>query len=225
MRTRLSLLAVGALLLCGSAFAQRIRVVHASPDAPAVDILVDGQPGLTGIPFGDYSDYVTLPAGQHQFTVNVAGTATQVAQLTATLNTGVDYTVIAQGFAGGKTPALSLNVLIDNNSLPGDGSSKVRVVHAAPSAPTVDVYVTRPYLALKGQTATLTGVPFGAASGYLPAPAGVQLAARVTPTGTTTVAIDAPHLVLGNNQVRTVIAIDSKGGGAPFSLLVVADRN
>lgn len=211
------------LSVCALMAQSRVRVVHASPDAPPVDIYVDGQKALEGIPFGDYSDYVTVPSGQHNFAVFVGGTMTKVAETNPTLSPGQDYSVIAIGFAG-KAPALSLLLLYDTTADPGPTSAKVRVVHAAPSAPAVDVYWSSPYQTLANRTPVLAGVPFGAASGYLTVSPG-QSQASVAVAGTKTVAINSGRLVLPQNSVRTIIAIDNKDGGAPFGAIVLLDRN
>lgn len=224
---RIFVLLAAVCLLATASFAQRVRVVHASPDAPPVDIYVDGQIALTGIPFGDYTDYVDLRSGQRTFSIFVAGTNTRVADVSPFLTPGLDYTVVAMGFAGGKAPAFRLMLLVDENSAPLEGFAKVRVIHAAPSAPAVDVYWTKPFLALKGQLPVLTGVPFGAASNYLTVPTGkaAQYQARVAAAGTQTVAIDSGRLVLNSQEVRTIIAVDNAGGGAPFTAVVLRDRN
>ncbi len=63
-------------------------------------------------------------------------------------------------------------LLVDDNTPPTSGNVKVRIVHGAPSAPAVDVYVTAPGADLDTSTPTLTNVSFGVASGYLSVPAG-----------------------------------------------------
>lgn len=222
------LVAAGLLcLLALPAAAQRVRVVHASPDAPPVDIYVDGQIALTGIPYGEYTDYVDIPAGQRELAIFVAGTSTRVIQVSPYLSPGVDYTVIALGFAGGKAPAFRILLLADTGADPQPDFAKLRVIHGAASAPAVDVYLTKPFLALRNLIPVLTGVPFAAASSYLNVPVQepAQFQARVTLAGTKTVAIDSGRLVLRPGEVRTVIALDNPGGGAPFRLLVLLDRN
>ena len=43
-----------------------INVVHASPDAPAVDVYLDGAVALEGLEFGSISGWVPVPAGEHR---------------------------------------------------------------------------------------------------------------------------------------------------------------
>jgi hypothetical protein len=98
------------------------------------------------------------------------------------------------------------------------------VVHGAPSAPAVDVYVTTPFESLDNKTPLLTSVPFKAASGYYTVPVSLYQA-RVAVAGTKTIAIDSHRLVTWNGMVRTVVAIDAKGGGAPFDFIILPDSN
>ena len=222
---RLITLPILLALASFAAFGQRVRVIHASPDAPAVDISVDGTPALDHLPFGQWTDYTSVPAGQRIFQVYVAGTTTKVAEANVNINPGQDYTVIASGYATPeKAPGLRLILLQDSNFTAAEGQSRVRVVHAAPGAPAVDVYAEAPYAALKDKTPILTNVPFGVGSGYLTVPATRNYAARVVPTGTKTIAIDSGRVMFPSGGAVTVIAVDNKGGGAPFGFLVVRDR-
>jgi hypothetical protein len=202
----------------------RLRVVHASPDAPAVDVLVDGGKVLASLPFREYSEYLALPPKSYDIRVNVAGTSTTVLQANPTLAPGRDYTVIAVGRVSGGSEPLSILLLEDNNAEPTPGQVKFRVVHGAPSAPAVDVYVTTPFEALDNKTPALSNVPFKAASGYLSVP--IQMyQGRVTVAGTKTVAIDTMRVPTWGGMIRTIVAVDSTGGGAPFDVLLLPDRN
>ena len=53
-----------------------VRVLHASPDAPSVDIYLDDAvvDALTNVPFGTISDYLPIPAGDHNVKVYATGT-------------------------------------------------------------------------------------------------------------------------------------------------------
>jgi hypothetical protein len=228
MKFAIAKLAAAALLVAGLSFGQapsaRVRVIHASPDAPAVDIYVDGAVALDGIPFKSATDYVPVPAGQRIFQVFVAGTQTKVAEVNVSLAGGASFSVVATGFATpAKAPGLRLLLLQD--ILPIDmASAYVRVVHGAPSAPAVDVYVGAPFQTLRNRTAALSNVPFGVNSNYLAIPANTGLMARVTPAGTRTIAIQSGRLSLPMGAAATVIAIDATGGGTPFDFLIVQDR-
>jgi hypothetical protein len=198
----------------------RIRVVHASPDAPEVDVLLDDTEVLSDVPYLVASGYLETSAGDHNLKVNAAGTTTTVIDADATLVDGTDYTVIASGLVAEIEPI----VLEDDNSAPAAGNVRVRAIHGAPSAPAVDVYVTAPEADLDAATPVLTNVAFGAVAPYLEVPAG-DYQVRVTPAGTKIVVIDSGALTLASGQVRTAIAVDAPGGGAPFDLLVLADLN
>jgi hypothetical protein len=91
-----------ALALLPAALAQgnaKVRVVHASPDAPAVDVYVDGSKVLTNVPFFTASDYLDLPAGEHRFQVTPTGQPADKAVIDAkaTVEAGKAYTVAATG--------------------------------------------------------------------------------------------------------------------------------
>ena len=115
-------------------------------------------------------------------------------------------------------------MLQDDNSTPAAGNARVRAIHGAPGAPAVDIYVTAPGADLETTIPLLASVEFGDVADYIEAPAG-DYQVRVTPAGTKTVVIDSGTLTLSSGQVRTAIAVDAAGGGAPFDLLVLDDLN
>ena len=193
----------------------RVRAVHLSPDAPAVDVLLDGNQVLANVTYLVASDYLDVPSGNRTFRVEPVGSNTAVIEATVPVAANVDYTLLAVNYVEDIEPLY----LTDDNSEPSAGNARVRVVHGAPSVGAVDVYVTAPGAPLG--TPALTNVPFKGFSGYLEVEAGTYQV-RVTPTGTTTVAINQ-EIVAPAGVVATAIAVEDEGGGAPFSIEVLVD--
>jgi hypothetical protein len=120
----------------------RLRVIHASPNAPAVDVYVDDTKRLSNVPFFTISDYLEIPAGPRRVRVTVAGQpiGTAVIDVTPTLEVGRFYTASAVGLVNG-TPALQAKLTVDDLSAPPIGTSRVRVYHFSPDAPTVNLRI------------------------------------------------------------------------------------
>jgi hypothetical protein len=121
-----------------------VRVSHMSPDAPNVDVYVDGgDPVLTDVPFGATSDYLSLPGGTYTVTITAAGDESTVAfEGDVTVEGGTSYTVAAIGELTSGDSEFRPLVLQDDVSDPGGDTARVRVVHASPDAPAVDVTVS-----------------------------------------------------------------------------------
>ena len=227
MKKSVAILGVGLLGLvmgltgCGDSNNDeaRVRVFHASPDAPNVDVLIDGGRILENVPYTVASDFLGVDAGDRRIQVNVTGTDTTAIDAHVVLADDTDYMIVAADKVANITPL----VFTADRSRPESGSARVRVLHAAPSAPNVDVYVTAPDAGIANAQPVLSNVPFKALSDYLTVPAGTY-DVFVTPRGTKTIAIQAKGLVIGDQLVATVAALDAVGGGAPFSLQVLDER-
>jgi hypothetical protein len=213
---------VGATIFtsgCGDSGHAQLRVVHASPDAPNVDVLVDGKIVLTNVAYEAASNYLTVSAGSRKIEVRATGSSQDVINATVSLTRNKYYTVLAVD----KVASISPLVLTDDNTPPASGQIKLRLVHASPTAGPVDIYVEAPGAGVTGSP-TLTNVPFKGFSDYLAVPAG-SYEVYVTPTGTTTVALDSGSLALSAGQIRTAIALDAPGGGTPLTAIVLKDLN
>lgn len=199
-----------------------IRVVHASPDAPTVDILANGSPLSTKTDLDYQQATAWLPVAPASYDVaveaNLPGDDANVLELTATLESEKTYTVLAIGSVGGET----LETLIVQNDLTsvGDGNVRAQVVHGAPMAPEVDVYVTAPNtdLASEQPLATLAYKDF---TGRVEVSAG-DYQIRITAAGTTTVVYDSGSLALAAGSDLLITATQNVATGASPVALVVA---
>jgi Domain of unknown function (DUF4397) len=192
------IIAGSALLGASAADEARIRVIHSSPDAPAVDVYANGAKVLSDVPYLASSGYLTVPAGAYTFEVFVAGanpdTDAAVLTIPADLEAGVDYTVVALNEVASIEPA----VFVDNNSSPAAGKAHISVIHAGPDAPAVDV-------AVAGGPVLVGNLALGESAGPLPVNAGTyDLEVRVA--GTTDVALALPSVALEEGSIYTFIA-------------------
>jgi LPXTG-motif cell wall-anchored protein len=194
-----------ALATVTSVFAQssqaRVRVVHASPDAPAVDVLVNDGRAFAGAAFKGITDYAALDAGTYGVKVVPAGATTPVViDANLDLAAGTDYTVVALGQLANIEPL----VLTDDNSAPAMGKAHVRFVHASPDAPAVDI-------AVKGGPTLFSNVAFKGTGDYLPVDAGTY-DLEVRAAGTENVALAVPGVELEAGTVYTIFAMGLAGG-------------
>jgi hypothetical protein len=178
----------------------RVRAVHASPDAPAVDILVNDNAAFTNAPFKGITDYASLDVGTYNIKVVPTGATDPVVIEADLALEAQDYTIVAVGTLENIEPL----VLVDNNSMPEAGKAHVRFVHASPDAPAVDI-------AVKDGPVLFGNVAFKEVGDYLPVDAGTyDLEVRLA--GTDTVALEVPGLALEAGTVYTVFAMGLAGG-------------
>lgn len=140
-RFALALLALFALVVFAPAASaqteNRVRVMHASPDAPNVDIFVNGQAVLTDVPFFAYSDPLTLPDGTYQVAIAPAGAGTDASVFVGDLTVagGQNLTVAAMNFVDN----FEVYAYEEDVSPVPAGLTRVRIIHASPNAPAVDI--------------------------------------------------------------------------------------
>lgn len=204
-----------ALGLAVPAFAQsgaRVRVVHASPDAPAVDVWVNDSVAFSNAPFKGITDYAPLDTGTYNVKVVPTG-ATEPVVIEADLALEAeDYTVVAVGTLENIEPL----VLVDNNAAPAQGKAHVRFVHASPDAPAVDI-------AVKGGPVLFSNIAFKEVGDYLPVDAGTyDLEVRIA--GTDTVALEVPGIALQELTVYTVFAMGLAGGEPALTAVPSVDE-
>lgn len=221
--TKFLVAALGAILvtalIVGGASAQtgnaRLRVLHASPDAPAVDVYVDGAKAVSNLAFGAITDYVSVPAGNHAvkvFPTSANGTGTPVIDVPSlAVESGKDYTVAAEG----KVASIEAKVFADNNAAPAAGKAHVRVVHLSPDAPNVDIFA-------QGAGVVVPNLAFKAASDYLPLAAG-SYNLEVRAAGSSTAVLSLPNTNLEAGKVYTAFALGLAGGQPALSVKLTVD--
>jgi hypothetical protein len=170
------------------------------------------------------SDLVQVPPGSYTLDFKETGTSgTAASATTPTLAAGERYLAIASGFLSSGTPAFQLIAAGDAFTL-GGVAPLVRVVHASPDAPAVDVGT------VTGGVVTpvapdYVNIPFaGASPGAGTALPAATLDIGVAATGSTTPVAEFTITTINGMRVFAVAAgsIDSPPvGGERFRLVIV----
>lgn len=171
-----------------------VKVIHASPDAPGVDLLVDNLVAGTNLTFPNNTGYLSVNSGTRNVKVNVTGTSTTVIEANLPIMTNKNYSVFAVNAVANLEPI----VLEDDLSTPASGKAHVRFIHLSPDAPAVDITLT-------DGTVVFGDYIFKEASAFTPLDSGTyNLQVRLA--GTSTVVLDLPNIALTAGKIYTVFA-------------------
>lgn len=210
-----------ALQLLDRATPARVRVIHASPDAPSVQVIANnnfGTPLVSSLAFPNATPFVDVPAATYNLKVTPVGNNGVIAiNADLPLAAGREYSV----YAVGRLASIAPLVLNDDRRRVAT-QARVRILHASPSAGNVDLYVLAPGTALANATPAFTNVAFRADTGYVSLSQGAY-EVSVTPTGSKTAAIGPVAISVVNNGVYMVAARDAAGGGLPLSVIPLDD--
>ncbi|MFQ3175093.1 MAG: hypothetical protein ACJAYB_000149 [Psychromonas sp.] len=227
IKVLLASLAAATLFGCNNDNESSLRVYHASPDAPKVNIWLDGKLKLAGVDYQQSSGAVILGAGMHTLQVEAllpdGTTLTVIPETQLTFEKDTEYNVVAAGKAAligsGKVNAFAPQIIVRDDLTPA--GARVQVMHAAPDTPKVDVFITAPNTDLAAAT------PFADDVQYLGVTEAIEVAAgdyrvRITdPNDSQTVYFDSGTVAVPAGGDWFVAATNNtEAGTSPVNLLV-----
>lgn len=177
-----------------------VKVVHASPDAPGVDLLVDNNIAGVNLTFPNNTGYLSVDEGTRNVKVNVHGTSTTVIEADLPINGNKNYSVFAVDAVSNLTPL----VIEDDLTSPASGNSHVRFIHLSPDAPEVDITLT-------DGTVVFENYKFKQYSDFTPLPA-ASYDLQVRLAGTETVVLELPGISVMDGTIYTIFAKGFVGG-------------
>jgi hypothetical protein len=185
----------------------KLMVVHASPDAPGVDLLIDNaKKNTAALAFPNNTGYLDVTAGTRNIKVNATGTSSSVITADVPFAENKNYTIFAADIVSKIAPV----VLTDDLTAPAAGKAHVRFVHLSPDAPAVDI-------ALAGGAVVFPNTAFKGSTAFTPLAAGTYNL-EVRPAGTTTAVLPLPNIVLEAGKIYTVFAKGLLTGSAAQAL-------
>ncbi|XXF80986.1 DUF4397 domain-containing protein [Myxococcaceae bacterium GXIMD 01537] len=127
----------------------QLRLVHAAPDMPTVDIYIDDAdtPAFSGVKYGDTTAFVTVAATSHTLQFRPAGAATSVPPLNSSAPIDLARDSSTSAVAAGLLQASSLDQsfrvlpLTEGYAPSAPGMLRMRFLNAGVDAPTLGVDV------------------------------------------------------------------------------------
>jgi hypothetical protein len=134
-----------------------VSIYHAAPDAPELDIVVDGRV-INRNPFDytSYSGYLNFFTGSRQFRFNSVNADNALIDTTFNFEDGKAYSL----FAINRVSDIEALLVVDSAASPTEGKAMVRFVNLAPDASEFDVAVAG------SSTPLFEGQSFKAATQY-----------------------------------------------------------
>ncbi len=190
----------------------KIRVLHAVPGAPAVDVYANGNLIIENLPYKETSPYITVTPGDYNVKVYPTGeTKNPVIDSNIYIPENSIYTIAAIG----KLPNICLYPIQEPTAANKTGMACVRFIHLSPNAPPVDIK-------LPDGTIVFSNVPFKSIANYTCVPAGTYTFI-VTPTGNDTVVLTVPNIKLNPNTFYTIYAVGLVGETPGLEALLVTE--
>ena len=189
-----------------------IRLLHASPNSPAVDVYANDKRLVANIAYRSFTEYLTIPSGNYNIKVYLAGTkVTPIINTTLFVAPGSFYTMAAIG----NSPNISLYPIPEPPITRDPSRACIRFVHLAPNAPAVDV--THP----TGDK-LFSNISYKGITGYKCLPPGNH-ALDIRGAGTSDIALSNPNIRLLPNRFYTIYAVGLSGTTPPLQMLIAMD--
>lgn len=193
----------------------QVRILHGSPDAPPVDVVVNGVRVFGNLPFGADSPYLTVPVGENEIRIVASGEPEDgpaIIEATLPLEGDTRTTIVASGTLESAAP----NIFTDRTRVKGK-QAQIRVGHLSADSPNVDIATD----GSSPKEALFKDVSYQTVSDYLAVKPG-EFDLDVREPGTKTVITDLPALSLEKGTNYSAYAIGSPADDS-FQVVLLVD--
>jgi hypothetical protein len=189
-----------------------IRVFHASPNAPAVDIYANGNLIVKNIAYKELSKYLPIDPGNYNIKVYPSG---QMTNPVINTNVNIPENTIFNVAAIGTLPNISLYPIPEPLTAQSTGRSCVRFVHLSPNAPAVDIKATE-------RTKIFRDASYKDITQYACVPSGTYTF-KVTLADNDNVVLTVPDVKLNANNYYTIYAVGLVGKSPALEAIAVPE--
>ena len=190
-----------------------IRILHASPDSPPVDVYANNDRMATGLSYRNFTEYRPVQAGNYNIQIYPAGSREQpVLETNLTIPPDSIQTLAITG----KQSATALRAISDQPATPLDPNGLLlKFVHLSPDTPSVDV-------TLPDQRTLFSDVSYQESTNYTPLAPGTYTL-QTQPAGTSNVILNVPNQSLSAGRAYSAYMIGLSSGDPSLQLLTPLD--
>lgn len=189
-----------------------IRMFHALPDTPAVDINANGNLIVKDLNYKEISPYFPVSPGSYNITLYPTGQTTSPVISTVIY---IPENTIFNMAAIGTAPFITLYTIPEPTTAQNFGRPCIRFIHLSPNAPAVDIKVS-------DGTKIFDNVGFKDITDYACLPAGTYTF-TINTANTNTLVLTVPDVTLNPNTFYTIYAVGQVGKTPTLEALILSE--
>lgn len=190
-----------------------LRVLHASPNAPGVDVYLNNTLIARNLTYQNFTEYLPLMSGRYNLQVFPTGTTSNpIIHRIINVITDTDYTIAIKGLLD------NIDSLIVNDTAAeiSPNMSELKFVHLIPDAPRVDI-------TLANGKKIFNNIAFNEVSDKLSIePGRYRIQARVA--GTDNIILTVPNVILNPGKYYTIYGVGTVDGKKPLQAIIALDK-
>ncbi len=188
-----------------------IRILHASPDAPGVDIYVNENLIARDVIYKEFSPYIPIVGGLYN--VKVYPTGTKIKPVIDT-NVNIPPSSIFTVAATGKLADIGLTLVPEPPIKRLPNETFLRFVHLSPEAPNVDI--------TSNNTKLFSDIEYKEIAPYIPIKPG-KYELQIMTVGTNNIILTVPNINLKPGKIYTVYFVGLTTGEPSLQVLIPLD--
>lgn len=191
-----------------------MRLFHASPNAPAVDIYADSRLVAQNLTYKSFTKYISLPAGAYTITIFPAGKkANALLTKKLTVPLGIIFTNAVIGIA----PNINILSIAEPAGPVIPNKALVRFSNLSPASPAFD-------LTYADGSMLFQDVGYKEVTDYMSLPPG-SYHLQIREAGTDNILLVNPNIRVGGNKFYTIYAVGLLNEKPPLQMLIPLDGN